>query len=392
MAKIAILHEALGRSNGGIEAWIYHTSEELMHLGHQVTLFHTMGNDVPVDAAPTGVEMISLDRKKIKPSIFFIRSILGYRKQFSELLSGFDHVWARSFRMAWSSAKIVGTNKVVYINAAPYAYYAYRSFGSLIKKAENIRDITSAISAQLSYVTAWYFEKEAIKKCKNIYLSRERKDQTLSFFNLKDDPSRFMVVPAGVDYKRFKPASNLTKGDRTLNLISVSRLEKRKNIQCVIKAVKILIEEGYNINYSIIGDGEYREELVQLTKLELLDDYISFEGRQSNVEKWYQKNDLLVLPSLYEGFGNIYIEAMSSGLPCIAVSNKSGKYSVASDEIIDNGVNGYLMTENCPKLLADFIRNFITDKNLLQEFGSAAREKVLKEFTWQKTVNTILAK
>lgn len=391
MAKIAILHEALGRSNGGIEAWIYHTSEELTRIGHEVTLFHTMGDGVPVDAAPIGVKLISLDRKKIKPSVFFIRSIFSYRKQLAEILLEYDHVWARSFRMAWAAGQIVGPNKAVYINAAPYAYYAYRSFGSLIKKVRNLKDITSAISAQLSYVTAWYFEKEAIKQCKNVYLSRERKEQTLSFFNLKDDPSRFMVVPAGVDFKRFTPSFNKLESGGSIKLISVSRLEKRKNIQCVIKAVKILIEEGHAIKYSIIGDGEYREELVKLTKKEVLGEYISFEGRQSNVEEWYQKNDLLVLPSLYEGFGNIYIEAMSSGLPCIAMSNKSGDYSVASDEIIDNGINGFLMKKDSPDLLADLIREFIVNKNLLKEFGDAAREKVLNEFTWQRTVQAVLA-
>lgn len=389
MAKIAILHEVLGRSKGGIEAWIYHASEELARLGHEVVIFHTMGDNIPIDAAPIGVKTISLEIKKVKPSVFFVRSVLSYKKQLAELLDSYNHVWARSFGMAWAATQIVD-NKVVYINAAPYSYYAYRSFGSLLIKARNAQDIGRAISSQLSYIVAWYFEKNAIKKSKNVYLSNKRKEQTLSFFNLKDTPGRFTVVPAGVDLKRFRPPSKLIEADKTLNLISVCRLDKMKNIQCVIKALRILVDEGYSINYTIIGDGEYKSDLIKLTEKEELTELVFFKGRQSNVEEWYQANQLFVLPSLYEGFGSVYIEAMSCGLPCIAISNKSGKYSVASDEIIDHELNGFLMKENFPRELADYIKKFIDDKKLLNVFGDVARETVLKRFTWKKSVDTIL--
>lgn len=57
--KIAILYELLGRSRGGIEAWIYHASEELLKEGHQVSIYCSM-DEIPSDAAPAGVEIVNI--------------------------------------------------------------------------------------------------------------------------------------------------------------------------------------------------------------------------------------------------------------------------------------------------------------------------------------------
>ncbi len=391
MAEIAILHEVLGRSKGGIEAWIYHASEELVRQGHNVTLFHTLGNNLPPDAAPFKVKVISLNTKKVYPSLFFLRSVLSYKKQLSNKLEKFDYVWARSFGMAWAASQVWGNTKVIYINAAPYAYYAYRPLSLLLKQANGIKDILRAFSSQLSYVVAWFFEKNAIRLCHNVFLSKKRQEQTISFFKLNDSKEPYSVIPAGVDYNRFCPSVNSPFNDEFMRIISVSRLEKDKNIQCIIEAINHLIKQGKKIIYTVVGDGVYKNELIKIVKRYELEDVVHFVGKQSNVEKWYQKNDLFILPSLYEGFGSVYVEAMACGLPCIAISNKSGKYSVAADEIIDHGINGFLMSDNNSVELANYIKKFIDQSDLKKNFGSNAREKVMNQFTWNNTITKLLA-
>ncbi|WP_111672222.1 glycosyltransferase family 4 protein [Algoriphagus litoralis] len=391
MAKIAILHELLGRSKGGIEAWIFHCSEELVRQGHKVVLIHTMGDNIPDDAAPRDVETVSLDTSKVRPSVFFLRSVFSYKKQLTGVLGLYDQVWSRSFGMAWAASRLV-KEKSIYINAAPYSYYTYRSIWSLLRRARSVKDIRIAISSQFSYIVAWYFEKNAIQSSVNIFLSKKRKDHTLNFFKLNESRMKVGVVPAGVDYNRFHPRTSSTDilANSVFNIISVCRIDKLKNIQCVIRAVKILTDEGHSINYSIVGDGAYQVELLKLVEDLTLKEFVSFEGKQKNVERWYQNSHLFVLPSLYEGFGSVYIEAMSCGLPCIAISNSSGEFSVASDEIISHGLNGYLMTKNSEHELANYIRNLMVNRKLLAQFGVSARETVLREFTWERTISQIL--
>ena len=126
-----------------------------------------------------------------------------------------------------------------------------------------------------------------------------------------------------------------------------------------------------------------------MCKLEI-EDKVKFVGRQENIEQWYRENHVFVLPSLYEGFGSVYVEAMSSGLPCIAISNKTGKYSVAADEIIDTGVNGYLMIENDSDELSYYLLKLYKGPALLIELGINARNKAETMFSWRKTVEKLL--
>jgi len=389
MARIAILHEVLGRSKGGIEAWIYHASEELLRQGHEVTIFNTMAN-IPEDAAPLGIKIVSLPRKAVSPSVFFIRSVINYRKFLKGKIELFDAVWARSFGMAWAASHILPFEKTIYINAAPYSFYAYRPFIQCLKQDPGVIGFFKTISSQLSYIVAWFFEKSAIKNSIDVYLSKERKRQTLSFFQINEVAGKFHVIPAGVNIVRFHPSTQNWDGETDLRIITVCRLSKDKNIQCILNALSILKTIKKPIHLTIVGEGEYENELKVLAKVLNIQDIVSFVGRKEDIEKWYRENHLFVLPSLYEGFGSVYVEAMASGLPCIAISSYSGEFSVAADEIIDHNKNGFLMKENDPKELANYVLNFLNSPDKLNTFSYNARIKANLCFSWENTIHHLL--
>jgi len=388
MAKIAILHEVLGRSRGGVEAWIYHACEELISQGHTVVLFNT--TDLPQDAAPQGVTITTLPKGAIYPSIFFLRSIYGYKNYFKDKLQEFDVVWARSFRMAWAASKVLSVDKVIYINAAPYAFYGYTPFIECLKREKGFLGPLRAVSNQLSYISAWYIEKSAIIKCTNVFLSVERKKQTIAFFRLTDRPGKYLVVPAGVNVSRFYPSEVKWDGQSPLKIITVGRLTKDKNIQCILQSIADLKSQGVKVELTVVGEGRYGAELEALADQLQVSNIVKFVGRQENVEDWYRSSHIFVLPSLYEGFGSVYVEAMASGLPCIALSSKSGKYSVASDEIIDHDVNGFLMSDNDPIELSKYILQLYNAPYKLIECGANARMKVLSKFSWDRMVSRLL--
>lgn len=385
MAKIAILYELLGRSRGGIEAWIYHVTEELINQGHQVTLFN-LQESTPSDAAPIGAKIITLKKSKKIPFFNIYSKIYSIENQLKRRIQVFDLVLARSFTMAFAASKIFRNNSVIYINAAPFSFYGQISFKDKLKEVNGFMSLLSVISWEISIKSAYKLERKAILNCKNVFLSQARMEETVQFFKLDKRYSKFSVVPAGVDTNRFIPKDSLDIIDNALSLISVCRLVPDKNIQCVILAIKELSSNNIPVKFTVVGEGPYENNLKNLVSNLDLNHIVNFVGRQENVEEWYRNNNIFVLPSLYEGFGSVYIEAMSSGLPCIAISNKSGKYSVAADEIIDSGINGYLMLENDPKELYNYLLQLYENIDLRVEFSKNARFKAENQFSWKRTV------
>lgn len=389
MAKVALLYESLGRSRGGIEAWIYHASEELVAQGHEVTIYNAQAS-TPADAVPRGVKIIPLKEPKQIPGFHFLWIAMKLRRQLKHELQKYDIVWARSLTMAWASSKIVGKGKVLYINAAPQSFYGRKTFSEYLKRYPGFIGFLRVVSIQMYYDISWLIEKRAIKRCRNVFLSRSRKEQTETHFKVNLKPNDFIIVTAGVDSGQFHPSTKKWNGVEVLRLITVCRLAPDKNIQCVIDAVAKLIAENVPVHLTVVGEGSFESELRQRVSEKNINKYIEFAGRQEDVDTWYRRNHLFVLPSLYEGFGSVYIEAMASGLPCIALSSCHGKYHVAADEIIDHGVDGFLMKENDSLELASLIKSLIQDPPLYLSMCQKAREKAVEEYTWKEVIGKLL--
>jgi len=393
--KIAILYESLGRSRGGIEAWVYHAADALKKNKHNVIIVSSQ-RVIPVDAAPEGVEIINLLPLKYFPfdrSSFPVAiNIQSYKSPLKNILRNVDIVWCRSPFMAYAASKILIDKKVVFIHAASYLIYSRSGFNQFKKTCpKNIINFIKILLGEINFVFIKRYELLALRSCINVYLSKSRKIETLEFYGLEDLANKFFVIPPGVDAQRFCPNDNVDNLDNILKLICVCRLVSDKNIQCVIKSLHLLKLKGLQrIHLAVVGEGPFEKELRELVSEYQLTKQVTFAGRQSNVEDWYNQAHVFVLPSLYEGFGSVYIEAMASGLPCIAIKSQHGKYSVATDEIIDNGVNGWLMSENSPKELSDIILNICNNPEQIKLYGAAARYKAVNVFSWGEVVEKMI--
>lgn len=97
----------------------------------------------------------------------------------------------------------------------------------------------------------------------------------------------------------------------------VGRFASPKNHVFLLEIFKIIVNQKPNSVLMLVGDGEL-EEGVKLKAEELgIIDYILFMGRRNDVERAMSSMDLFVLPSIYEGLGNVLIEAQINGLPCV---------------------------------------------------------------------------
>ena len=127
---------------------------------------------------------------------------------------------------------------------------------------------------------------------------------------------------------------------RPVEIIYVGRLIEKKGVQVLLNAAaKLNPKQEYRIH--IVGDGDYRKKLEEQVKELGIQQMVTFWGTQRNISERLGNADIFVHPAIWEeGFGISIIEAMSCGKICIA--SRKG----AIPEIIDDGVNGFLVESN----------------------------------------------
>ena len=106
-----------------------------------------------------------------------------------------------------------------------------------------------------------------------------------------------------------------------------------------------------------MGDGPLKNELIKFAEDLMLKDHITFHGFQKNLKNFYLNSDLFILSSIYEGFGNVLVEAMSYGMQIISTDCPSGP-----SEILDNGKFGILVPISDTKAITTAIKKIIYNK------------------------------
>jgi len=106
--------------------------------------------------------------------------------------------------------------------------------------------------------------------------------------------------------------------------------------------------------------------------------------RREEILDLYERADLFVMPSRLETWGDVFLEAMAFGLPCIGVTGQ------AMNEIIRHGETGYLVPPEDVPALSEALMDLFSDAGKRFEMGNAARELVHSEFTWDHVVNRLV--
>jgi len=158
--------------------------------------------------------------------------------------------------------------------------------------------------------------------------------------------------------------------DHTHYLAAISRLSPEKGIEYLMQAIAGL-KSNVNLKLLLIGEGERAEELKGLSADYDIGNRVRFLGWQDNPFKYLSKCDAFVLPSVYEGFPNVILEAMACGVPIIAT-----RCTPAIEEVIDSYNNGILVPPKNAGALSKEINNLLDSKTLREKIRSNAYEKV----------------
>jgi glycosyltransferase involved in cell wall biosynthesis len=167
-------------------------------------------------------------------------------------------------------------------------------------------------------------------------------------------------------------------------LLTVARLANEKGHRFLIQALPGLLTEWPSLVCLFVGEGDSREALVDLARQNGVDQSCRFVGARNDVVDWYAAADMVVLPSLSEGFPFVLLEALAMSRPVVA-TNVNGV-----PEIIRDGSTGVLVPPRNPKALEAALRTLLRDPCLAARLGRTGQQAVSIHFTAEKMVqNTV---
>jgi glycosyltransferase involved in cell wall biosynthesis len=194
------------------------------------------------------------------------------------------------------------------------------------------------------------------------------------------------VVYNGIDERKYRGAEeeglkeSLGICDSAEVLGTVARLDAIKNQSMMLKALKIVHQTYPNTYLIIVGDGPERKRLESQAAAFGLSQYVIFAGFKVDAHRFYRIMDIFLLTSFSEGTAMTLLEAMASGVACIATDVGGNR------EILEDNVSGVIVPSDDELTLAERICQLINDKKVRQKIGEAGTKRFYEKFTVDKMV------
>lgn len=328
---------------GGIETHVYEISKRLARDNDVYVYTTDPTGKLPKQESKDGIKIFRFKSFAPNEAYFFSPQLyFALRKQKCDVLHVHCFQALTSF-MAYCAANKSRFKKIV---CTPhYQPVASTKFRSLVRK------FYDPIQAKLFH-----------KADKIICVS----DYEVGLINKRFGISRekLIKIPNGIDVERFMNLPHLENEDKKdFQILFVGRLEKYKRVQWILSALKEILKKypDKKIHLVVVGKGPYEKALKQITNELGLADYVIFKSNLSDNDlvKEYCKCDVFVMPSEYEAFSIVTLEALSCGKPVIVNDvgflseiSKNNGYTIRSMEDLTKSLS--LIIENGFKVNFDF--------------------------------------
>lgn len=195
------------------------------------------------------------------------------------------------------------------------------------------------------------------------------------------------IIPNGVDLSLFNKAFSdnelwtiktaLGKTDGEKFVITTSRLVKKNGVGDLISAMQFL---PANIRLLVLGVGELQAKLLAQVKKLNLENRVRFLGHvpYAEIPKYLRISDVFVRPSLSEGMGNSFIEAMAAGIPIVG-TNIGG-----IPDFLEDGVTGLMAEVGNAKSISLQVNKILSNSELAKMLTENARKKIASTYEWEK--------
>lgn len=233
-----------------------------------------------------------------------------------------------------------------------------------------------------------------------VAVSEHIRDDLVENYHL--DKKKISVIYNGLDIDYINMLSeksvDISFMEDKINIICVSALVPQKGLWHIIRIMPLLIKYNPNIQLILVGKGEQEKCLKKLVHALALDEYVIFLGYQSNPFPYVKKSQVFVFPSVHEGFGMAFLEAMCLKVPVVASDCKSGPREVLADnaDYSNTLTDGWYAPYGilCPNMWLDGVdknddltenemifyetlKRLLSDKSLLKRYSAEGYKRCL---------------
>ncbi len=219
-------------------------------------------------------------------------------------------------------------------------------------------------------------EKETYLKANKVFVMGPHvRTSLIDFYGL--DPRKVVAVGGGsnITTSLNKNPEFREKSYKDRILLFVGRDFKRKGGEDLLPAFEMVRKKFEDARLIIVG-----------CKPKIKIDGVEVVGKLNpdQLEKYYERAQIFVMPSLFEPWGNVWIEAMTYQLPCLGTNVGSIPY------IIEDGKTGFIVQPKNPPEIAERLIYLLENPHIMKQFGREGFLKAVKSFTWGKVVDTIV--
>jgi len=357
--KIAIVVAAFPpRSLAGTELATYNTAKHLAKLGHEVHVVTALDQGLASETIEEGFYLHrgwALRRSNLFTLTFLIPAFLKIRQINPDVV----HAQSASMGLiALLVKKLLRKPYVIYSRAELYDSWLFRA----------------------------PVAKQVLRNADRVIALTEDMKRSMAEFYTGD----VCVIPNGVELERFSVLSKkeardrLKIADKDKIVLFVGRLRPQKNVACLIEAMKTVTERDPKVKLLIVGEGPEGDGLRKMTSRLGLDEHVDFVATvpPEGIPAYMAAADVFVLPSLFEGFPNVILEAMAAGLPIVA-TRVSGLW-----ETVVDGMNGFLVDSGSPQQVAEKAIFVLENHGISEEMAKSNRTKAA-EFSWHAVASKL---
>lgn len=383
-----------GKKTGGMNVYIRELAQELGARGIAVDIFtrRTSYDEPKIDhRIGENVRVIYLEAGKVRS--LAPDDIYPYLSEFTARLMAFTTRHGLKYDMIYSHYWLSGWvgQKLKESWGTPFVHM----FHTLGQMKQRILSHSTIMPTQRIRT-----ETEVINWADRIIAATPAEHSQLMWL-YRANRRKIEIVPPGVNIERFSPLSQseakqqLGFEDNHKILLFVGRIEPLKAIDSIINALNVVQQESPSlineIRFAVVGgdpNDKHDKEMMYLQELTEnygLSDVVLFLGAkdQTQLPIYYAAATVVVMPSDYESFGMVALEAMAMGTPVIA-SNVGGLGYLVKD-----AKTGFLVPVREPHTIATCITKFVTDEECCEQMGYNASQ-LAQEYAWDKIADRIL--
>ena len=376
-----------GKKTGGMNVYVRDLAQELGRRGYQVDVFtrsqddcvprvmHDLGPNARVIHIPAGPE---------KP--IPVAEVENYLDEFAEGVIAFARGWGLSYGLIhshyWLSGLVAERLKRRWGGHIPIVQM-FHTLGHM----KNEIATTEAERVSPSRLDG---ESRIVRRVADALVAATPAEEEQLVRLYGADPAKISVIPPGVDFGRFHPIPQFEAKTRIgldpakQNILLAGRIEPLKGIDTLLEAVALVEECCHDllkhVTVTIVGGDPWADDLdVEMARLQALREtlgitqFVTFVGSKDQMllPNYYAASEMVVMPSHYESFGLVALEAMAMGTPVIA-SEVGGLAHLVRD-----GQTGFHVPARDARALSRKIYELLTDEPLRQQMGRRAREVAL---------------